>query len=774
VRSKHKRTASPAAKVKNPSGPPSAGSLAVLPPTQPPRSAVRLWSFRLFALALVPLIVLGAAELVLRLSGFGYPTAFFKPMRIERAEFLVENDNFGLRFFPAAVARSPAPTVMSPTKAEGVIRIFVFGESAALGDPRPAFGAPRYLQTLLRERYPGRKFEVICVAMTAINSHVLVEIARECKQYQGDFWIVYMGNNEMVGPYGAATVFGAQAPPRFLVRLGLAAQRLRVGQALARLAEKVRPHSQKTWGGMEMFLHSRVAPDSKNKNVVYDSFKRNLDEIIEDGISCGARVLVSSVAVNLKDCPPFASISRRNLPAADQATLDQLIAQSSGAAAASNFTQAAKLLEQASHLDPTSAILHYHCAEHFTAAGDLPAAKHQFQAACDDDALPFRADSKINAIIAQGAARSGPPKGKLAYFDAPSWFEQLSHGEPPGLQWFYEHVHFNFDGNYQLALGWAQALEPWLAIGASAPGASSWPSQEICERRLALTDWNRVGVLEDVLLRLDRAPFAGQEDNANRIAACQAVIAQLRKRRDTNASQQARSLYRDAISLDETDPLLHENFAEFLEDAGDPDAAIVQWQRVASLLPQHHLGYYHSGRLLSERRKFAEARSWLAKSVTLRPDLEDGWVELGKLDYAEGHYQLAIDDLQKARALLPMDYRIYYQQGRALTKLSRGPEAIQNYRKVIELRPTYWQAHYSLGEDLAFSGQNQEAIEQFREVLRQHPQHVLSHLNLGVALYKAGHRDEAVQYFHETLRLDPQNKSAADYLKHLESMPPPQ
>ena len=116
------------------------------------RSRARVWLFRLLALVFIPLFVLGVAELVLRLGGFGYSTAYFRPMRIEGTNYFVENDKFGLRFFPSAVARSPAPTVMPPRKAPGTTRIFVFGESAALGDPRPAFGAPRYLQALLRER----------------------------------------------------------------------------------------------------------------------------------------------------------------------------------------------------------------------------------------------------------------------------------------------------------------------------------------------------------------------------------------------------------------------------------------------------------------------------------------------------------------------------------------------------------------------------------------------------------------------------------------------
>src|SRR5208283_441399 len=108
-------------------------------------------------------------EAVLRGTGFGHPTSFFVRKQLGGRAVLVENDWFALRFFPPALARSPYPVVMQADKPAGLHRIFLFGESAALGEPRPAFGAGRYLETLLRERFPGVKFEVVCVAMTAIN-----------------------------------------------------------------------------------------------------------------------------------------------------------------------------------------------------------------------------------------------------------------------------------------------------------------------------------------------------------------------------------------------------------------------------------------------------------------------------------------------------------------------------------------------------------------------------------------------------------------------------
>ena len=183
---------------------------------------------------------------------------------------------------------------MAAEKPPGTCRIFVFGESAALGDPRPAFGAPRYLQALLRERYPEHKFEVVCVAVTAINSHVVLDIARECARYNGDYWIIYMGNNEMVGPYGAATVFGAQSPPRILIRLSLAAQKLRLGQLLAQLAGKARPKHLQSWGGMEMFLSNKLSPDDPRKTTVYQNFECNLIDIVKTGLSSGATVILNN------------------------------------------------------------------------------------------------------------------------------------------------------------------------------------------------------------------------------------------------------------------------------------------------------------------------------------------------------------------------------------------------------------------------------------------------------------------------------------------------
>ena len=209
----------------------------------------------------------------------------FLNRQIHGKECLIQNDRFGWRFFGAERARSPYPFALPKAKAPGTVRIFVFGESAAFGDPQPQFGLPPMLESLLSLRYPNTRFEVVNTAMTGINSHVILPIAHDCASESGDVWVVYMGNNEVVGPFGSGTVFGPQAPGCGAVRFGLALKATRVGELFSGMLEKIQKHpaDETIWGGMSMFLHNHVRQDDPRMANVYANFLRNLEDIISTG-----------------------------------------------------------------------------------------------------------------------------------------------------------------------------------------------------------------------------------------------------------------------------------------------------------------------------------------------------------------------------------------------------------------------------------------------------------------------------------------------------------
>ena len=137
----------------------------------------------------------------------GFPTALTVPCTVHGHGLLsCYNLFFPAPFFPPGMIKTPQAYAIPAEKARGTYRIFVLGESAAMGDPDPAYAFSRYLEVMLRQRFPCMKFEVVNTGSVAINSHVLLPIARGlARNSVRILFIIYSGNNEVVGPYGPGT-----------------------------------------------------------------------------------------------------------------------------------------------------------------------------------------------------------------------------------------------------------------------------------------------------------------------------------------------------------------------------------------------------------------------------------------------------------------------------------------------------------------------------------------------------------------------------------------
>jgi tetratricopeptide (TPR) repeat protein len=736
---------------------------------KPPTSG-RKWLFRFVAMVVIPLVLLGGLEAALRLARYGYRTRLFKEIQIGNGEFLVNNDSFGLRFFPPQLARFPGPIRMAARKSADTYRIFILGESAAMGDPEPAYGASRYLEALLSERYPKTHFEIVNLGITAINSHVILSIARDCARHDGDLWIIYMGNNEMVGPFGAATVFGAKAPPLEMIQLNLAIQETRLGQLLINVGRKLKGGNANapSWGGMEMFVGNQLPADDPRKEVVYQNFSRNLHDIVKVGLDSGAKILLNTVAVNLKDCAPFASLVNSNLPTADRAQFDQLFTDGVQAEDQGNLAEAAQKFESAAKLDPKVAELQFHWGESLFGLTNAAAAREHFQLACDDDALPFRADSRINAIIRNEQQKiSGD---NLILFDAAAALASNNPANLCGQETFYEHVHFDFDGSYRLGCAWAEQIASMLPAAIASHAVGGWATQETCERRLGLTDWNRSLVIQHMIGRMQQPPLSSQLDNDGRLKVLEDRVNQFRPRMNAAAVAKAREDFLETLQSAPDDYLLRENFALFLQSIGDVTQATAEWRRIHDLLPQDFVTYFQLGRLFATQGQWAEAESSLRQAVELHPSLTAGWYELGNVHASEEKFELALADYNRARQQRPQDPQTAFRMAKVLAKLNRHTEAIQLYREVIKLNPGFWEAHYDLGGELDSANQLVEARAEFAEAVRLQPGNSRAHFNYGVLLAKQGQLDEAQREFEETIRLEPDYKKAQTYLAQLKSM----
>jgi tetratricopeptide (TPR) repeat protein len=759
----------------------------------------RLWLMRLFAMFFVPLFVLGVAELGLRLAGYGYDTSFFRRIRIQGQDYYVPNNKFSYRFFPPALAREPSPQRMAVKKSPHTYRIFVFGESAAMGDPDPSFGAWRYLQTLLRERFPGTDFEVVCVAMTAINSHAILPMACECARRDGDLWIIYMGNNEMVGPFGAGTVFGSRAPGVGLVRADLAVKTTRIGQLLNSLMQRWGIHSStpKTWSGLNMFKEHQLRYDDPNRLRAYENFKRNLADILGAGHQAGVPIILSTVGSNLKDCAPFASLHARTLSETQQAEWDGIYQGGMALESAGDYPAALKRYTEAAAVDPQYAVLQFRLGSCHLALTNSAQALREFELARDYDTLAFRADTRINQIITDAADAHA---GKGVYFlEAARMLAQNSPEQIPGNELFYEHVHLNFEGNYWLGRAMAEETAKLLPKSIVAHDKGGWASAEFCDRRLAVSAWDRSRVWQKDFSVVSGPPFTEQLTHAATIKLYEEKIGELKSRMDSETPEQTRQLYQQALALAPTDGQLYWNYAQFLAARGALAQATEELRHVCELMPQLPGLYYVTakllipqgktdeaaeyfsrtlalqgnympalnglGQILANRQKTKEAVAYFRHALRVDPDDVETYINLGFLEQNRGNLKQAAVYYQHAARLQPQGPADYFDQAVDFSALGLGARAVEAFGMVIQLEPEFWQARYLLGVELAAQGQIEEARAQFSAAIRYRPDFAPSHLHLGVMLVKQKKLDQALAEFRTTLQLDPASPSAQQYIE---------
>ena len=148
----------------------------------------------------------------------------------------------------------------SPSR-PGTVRIFVFGESAAFGTPDPAYSFSRILELMLQAQYPQTRFEVINTAIMGINSHAIRPIVAECAARDPDLFIFYMGNNEAVGFSAPGPESLGLAENLSLIRASLWLNTTRTGQLLSRLLRGKAAGAAKEPQDAEFFRRHFIAAD---------------------------------------------------------------------------------------------------------------------------------------------------------------------------------------------------------------------------------------------------------------------------------------------------------------------------------------------------------------------------------------------------------------------------------------------------------------------------------------------------------------------------------
>jgi lysophospholipase L1-like esterase len=391
------------------------------PSSSPGRRAI----FWVVLLAL-PFVLLGGAELALRLAGFGQDREpLFLPSP-DRPDYLQANPRVVKRFFTDA---TQAPAVSIETayfrmqKQPGTFRVFVQGESSAAGFP---YGLGAALAGVLDQRlereHPDREIEVISTAMAAVNSYALLDFADEIIAHEPDAVVVYVGHNEFLGILGVGSSMRLASTPG-LTRAFLAVRDLRLFQLLARAYARWQPDAGPPAPAAGDSLMARVAGE---RSIALDSdtyrrgvrqFEDNLGRLLDRYRSAGVPVFIGTLVSNERDQPPLA-----------------ILAGAEGDAAGAAKTA-------------------YHAAQDAEAAGQYDAAREGYAWARDLDPLRFRAPAAFNDVVRRVADARG-----ATVVDVHAAFAGASEHGLIGERLLLEHVHPNLDGYFLLADAFHAAL----------------------------------------------------------------------------------------------------------------------------------------------------------------------------------------------------------------------------------------------------------------------------------------------------------------------------
>ncbi|XWK88263.1 MAG: CHAT domain-containing tetratricopeptide repeat protein [Phormidium sp.] len=155
-----------------------------------------------------------------------------------------------------------------------------------------------------------------------------------------------------------------------------------------------------------------------------------------------------------------------------------------------------------------------------------------------------------------------------------------------------------------------------------------------------------------------------------------------------------------------------------------------------------------------------EALDCLQRAITIFPNYDYAWNDLGVVLSDLGQYQQAMEAFQKVIAIFPNYDYAWNNLGFALRNLGQYQQAIEAYQKAIAISPNFDDAWNGLGLTLNELGQYQPAIEAYNRALEiTHNQFWMAWGNRGWAIYDLHGYQAALRNWDEGLQsLQPQTR----------------
>jgi tetratricopeptide (TPR) repeat protein len=412
---------------------------------------------------------------------------------------------------------------------------------------------------------------------------------------------------------------------------------------------------------------------AKEQSILFDSplyrktidiYKANLLDVIRWAQDKKVPVLLGTLASNIKDQPPFASVHPDDV---DEFSFN------------TGMTEARRLMEQGSCREalaifsdlmiksPTYALTYYYAGKCEERLGNYEKARSNYRLARDYSAVRFRASSEINETVRELAQNEGVFLARVK-----SEIERLTPQKIIGKTFMLEHVHLTLEGYFIVGKIFAEAiLEEGLLSRAPETPASSKSDRYFWDRRAVTPVDMRMAEYRMEIL-MSGWPFKSHYRylTLNDIKPGSKV---------------------DQVALDGLKGKLdywgvHLAMAQYYDSQKDFDAALAETRALVTAFPKSWRSHKAMGMAFVAAKRFDEALPHLIR-VTEAAD----------------------------------DAFAYKWAGTILLVQRRQGQAIPYLRKSLRLEPGDAQTRYNLGSAYASTGQRDRALKELEGVLAKDP-----------------------------------------------------
>ena len=177
-----------------------------------------------------------------------------------------------------------------------------------------------------------------------------------------------------------------------------------------------------------------------------------------------------------------------------------------------------------------------------------------------------------------------------------------------------------------------------------------------------------------------------------------------------------------------------------------------------------YLYWYRKGFCLNATKDYTGAITALQRSLELKKDYLNTYLELGFANTRLKNADLAISYFQQAMNLDPKSHVPYNGIGEVYRDIKKDMnEAMNWYRKTLTVKENERKACFGIGFCLNAQGKYAEAIPYLETAIKQEATYTAAYQEIGYSYYRTGDYEKGLSNLKKALELNPKNENARYY-----------